>query len=137
MFYIFLCIPCFCFKCNFKSYFQVHTNKQWVHWYCTVDEFFFGWKTDPFRLVLTGAQLMGGDNDAASDVGVAAAAAAAIARKCCGIAQAAEQSRPMLQHLNSLRIVTSGSKMADDEPDDMLTSGKRNRFWFLCSGFRI
>lgn len=71
--------------------------------------------------MLTGAQVTGGDNDGVSDVGVAAtaAAAAAIARKCCGIAQAAEQSRPMLQHLNSLRIVTSGSNMADDEPDDM------------------
>lgn len=118
-------MPCFCFKCNFKSYFQLQANIQYEQWYCTAAAALIGCCN--FGVAFVPIKF----SDWADSGLLAAAKAAAIALATETASNAvpvmlfvvavvvdndAQQSlhSPSMrrrQHLNSLRIVTSGSKI--------------------------
>lgn len=93
-------MPCFCFKCNFKSYFHEHEKQQRLHWNCLLD-------VRPVAIVRCGAVDFFGENNK----GILLLMAVVDADRYAGTgivhpAQLASTS----QHLNTFRIVISGSK---------------------------
>lgn len=106
--YYFLWMPCFCFKCNFKSYFHEHENVQSEQRNCLLIATFVvqcGGIVDFFGANNKGMLL------AVMVVVVEASAATvgAVRNDVVGMVYPV-QLLSMSRHLNNFRIVTSGSK---------------------------